>query len=546
MTLALDDELLAHWATLFNMATRSCRIDIGEQAAAALGCSIDTFRRRAREARDTGSKKRKRGQHRKKARAHALADKMISEIWLTSLRPTVPDVYELYEVWCDDAKDTPEGAITPLSESSFQRKIDAVSDADRFKYRKEPALQKFQFTVKKGKSPRRDGPLEAVQIDHTRLDVGVRDRFGHVLGRPWFTAIIDEYSRALLGFHLSLLPPQRLTVGLAFANAIYPKEQWLESLGIAWEWDMSGVPFMVRTDNGADLTALDTRRAFKKLGVVNLDYRPVGEPQYGAIIERFMGTCASMVKGLPGYCGRYWTEQPDLNPEKTTCFTMEELEALIAVWAITKYNNKSAGKRPPPVEMWKDAQRRMLPTMCNVTRYDKTTAERLFLPTITPNPTVTVHGVRHLHLDFNSDYLNRFLVDIDPQSRTPIFHKDPRTIQEIYHFDTDIEEFVAIPLFDPLLEQMSWSDYETYIKPTFAKRGVADKALQLDGRRMIEDIRRQAMTNQRNNRNKFRNAETQQSFIESQQKIVQEIAPDVTSDDSWLKQEYIPNVITYQ
>jgi putative transposase len=546
MTLALDEELLAGWASIFKMAPREQRVSIANEAALSLACSTDTFRRRVAEASSKTAKSRKRGQHRSKVRAHELADKVIKERWLTTARPTVPDVYELYEVWCDDAKHSPTGAIKPLSDSTFQRKIDAIPDEEKFRYRKEPKLSKYQFKVKKGKSPRRDGPLEAVQIDHTRLDLGVSDRFGSILGRPWFTAVIDEYTRALIGFHISLLPPQRLTVGLAFANAIFPKKEWLESLGVAWEWDMDGIPFMVRTDNGSDLTAPDTRRGFQKLGVVSLDYRPVGAPQYGAIIERFMGSCATMVKGLPGYCGRFWNEQPELDPEKTSCYTIEELERLIAIWAITKYNNTSTGKRPPPVEMWKDAQRRMLPTMCNVTSYNKLTAERFFLPTISPAPTVTAHGVRHLHLDFNSSYLNRFMANTDPKFRKPIFYKDPRSILQIYHFDEESNEFVTIPLCDPILDQMSWAEYETFIKPTLAKRGVANKTLQLDGRRAIEDIRKGALTRQRNQRNTLRAAETQRRFIESQVKVAQELAQDIASDESWLKQDYIANVTTYR
>jgi sRNA-binding protein len=136
MTLVLDDELLAHWTTLFNMAPRADRVKITEQAAGELQCSTDTFRRRAREAENSSTKSQKRGQHKSKGRAHALADKIISERWLTSARSSVAYIYELYEVWCDDAKGTPQGKITPLSESSFERKIDAITDQDRFHFRR--------------------------------------------------------------------------------------------------------------------------------------------------------------------------------------------------------------------------------------------------------------------------------------------------------------------------------------------------------------------------------------------------------------------------
>ncbi len=54
-----------------------------------------------------------------------------------------------------------------------------------------------------------DGPLALVQMDHMRLDIEVvedtADR--EPMGKPWLTVAIDVYSRAVLGFYLSILDP---------------------------------------------------------------------------------------------------------------------------------------------------------------------------------------------------------------------------------------------------------------------------------------------------------------------------------------------------
>lgn len=42
--------------------------------------------------------------------------------------------------------------------------------------------------------------------DHTPLDIVVRDERGNA-ARPWFTVILDDYSRAVAGYRLSLQPP---------------------------------------------------------------------------------------------------------------------------------------------------------------------------------------------------------------------------------------------------------------------------------------------------------------------------------------------------
>lgn len=258
-----DEPTLMRWSRLYVAATRNYRAVISAQAALELGCSERTFHRHVIRPGAAGIQQNSvTGRHWAKMAAHNLADMFVEE-WLS---PTQPTIVQKFNDYCDacEGHDPP---IAPLSESSFRRKIAKIPAKVLFERRGEACFENVQFGTIKGHSPRRTMPLEAVQIDHTQLDTDVIDRFGSILGRPWFTAIIDEYTRGLLGFYLSLLPPQRFTVGMAIARAIFPKDEWLASLGVEGQWDMFGVPMQIGSDNGADLTAKETTDAYAALGI---------------------------------------------------------------------------------------------------------------------------------------------------------------------------------------------------------------------------------------------------------------------------------------
>lgn len=69
-------------------------------------------------------------------------------------------------------------------------------------------------------------PLERVEIDHFLADVHLLcGRTGERLGRPWLTLIVDVYSRAILGYHLTYLPPSAESVLAALRHAILPKDK---------------------------------------------------------------------------------------------------------------------------------------------------------------------------------------------------------------------------------------------------------------------------------------------------------------------------------
>jgi len=103
-------------------------------------------------------------------------------------------------------------------------------------------------------------PNERWQMDHCKLDILVIDiQSGDVLGRPWLTVALDTYSRAVMGYHLSLYEPSSMSICLALRQAIWKKP-------IA-EWPMCGIPKQLHLDRGSDFTSRHLEQVAADLGI---------------------------------------------------------------------------------------------------------------------------------------------------------------------------------------------------------------------------------------------------------------------------------------
>jgi hypothetical protein len=65
--------------------------------------------------------------------------------------------------------------------------------------------------------------------------------------RPWLTVILDDYSRAVAGYALSLHAPSSIQTALALRQAVWRK-------GDA-HWSVCGIPEMFHSDHGSDFTS---------------------------------------------------------------------------------------------------------------------------------------------------------------------------------------------------------------------------------------------------------------------------------------------------
>ena len=174
-------------------------------------------------------------------------------------------------------------------------------------------------------------PLQQVQIDHTVMDLIVVDeRDREPIGRPYLTVAIDVYSRCLLGLVVTLDPPSAVSVGLCLAHCAGDKRPWLERLAAEADWSMSGKPKGLYLDNAAEFKSEALRRGCEQHGI-QLNYRPPGQPHYGGIVERVIGTVMGWVHELPGTTFSNPGQRGEYDAEGLAALTLPELERWLAL-----------------------------------------------------------------------------------------------------------------------------------------------------------------------------------------------------------------------
>jgi putative transposase len=144
---------------------------------------------------------------------------------------------------------------------------------------------------------RRDAmkPNALWQADHAQLDIMLLREDGSP-ARPWLTAVIDDYSRAVAGYYLGFDPPSSLRTSLALRQGIWRKAEP--------HWQICGIPDVLYADNGTDFTSKHLEQVAVDLKV-RLVFSTPGKPQGRGKIERFFRTVNEMfLCDLEGYTRR--------------------------------------------------------------------------------------------------------------------------------------------------------------------------------------------------------------------------------------------------
>ena len=207
-----------------------------------------------------------------------------------------------------------------------------------------------------GVPPAITAPLEQVQIDHTVVDLIVVDEHDRQpIGRPYLTVAIDAFTRCVIGLVVTLEAPSALSAGLCLAHAVCDKRAWLESLGVDIDWPMSGKPGQLYLDNASEFRSEALRRGCEQHDI-KLDYRPPGQPHYGGIVERIIGTAMRRVHDeLPGTTFSNPEQRGDYDPERTAILTLRELERWLALAVGTYHGAVHGSLLQPPAACWTEA-----------------------------------------------------------------------------------------------------------------------------------------------------------------------------------------------
>ncbi len=254
------------------------------------------------------------------------------------------------------------------------------------------------------------GPNAIWQADHTPLDILLVRPDGEA-AKPWLTAVIDDYSRAVAGYFLSFADPSTLHTSLALRQSIWRKEDS--------RWIVCGIPDVLYTDNGSDFTS----RHLEQVGAdlkIQLIFSIPGKPRGRGRIERFFLTVNQMfLCEMDGYA-------PAGGPVRgKPTLSLSEFDARFRIFLLDVYHRRDCAETGvPPVERWEG--RGFLPRMP-----DSLEQLDLLLIQVAKARQVRVDGIHFQSLRYISTTLAAYV------GETVTLRYDPRDLAEVRVFHKD-------------------------------------------------------------------------------------------------------------
>ena len=184
---------------------------------------------------------------------------------------------------------------------------------------------------------------ECYEGDHKQLSIEVLAPRAQRPQRPWVTMFVDQFSRLIVGWAMSLRPTQaEVLAALRMAVTVDPERG-----------TFGGVPILLRWDRGLEFAADSIAQATLALGCVSQRTDAYCPWQKGKI-ERLNRTIEQeLLQGLPGWTGGPRDVRGRLVDQ--TPWTLERFVAVFADW-ISAYNTTRphtalAGRTP--LEAWR-------------------------------------------------------------------------------------------------------------------------------------------------------------------------------------------------
>jgi len=338
--------------------------------------------------------------------------------------------------------------------STFRRRIAELTPAVIAAGREgKKAARRFQPI--RGEFPGADYPYAVLQIDHTTIDIILVDETHRLpIQRPYITVAIDVFSRMVAGYYISFDPPGTLGTALCIANAILPKDRRLKEIDATYAWPCRGLPRVIHVDNAKEFRGNALKMACQEYGI-DLQFRPVRQPNYGGHIERLMGTLMKEIHALPGTTRSRSTELGEYKPEKRAAMTLGEFEAWFASLVLGAYHHRvHSDLMMPPLTKYEqgivgsDQQPGTgyppVPSNEEKLRID-------FLPF--ELRTIQPYGIAVDGIFYQADVLSRWIGAKAPESarakRKFIVRRDPRDISSILFFDPEVRQHFRIPYQNP-------------------------------------------------------------------------------------------------
>lgn len=272
-----------------------------------------------------------------------MAQDCIERYYLTRERATIEETLDhlVVAISRENKQRLPSQQLPVPTRRLVHRLISQIPSYDRYaaRYGKTAANRIFRNKLKHHITQR---PLQAAEIDHTKLDIFVIDDDSHLpLGRPWTTICIDSHSRCILGIYIGFEPPSYLSVGKCLKHSILPKTQLQQEFPeIQNRWEAHGVMDKLIVDNGLEFHSISLEQACLAFGI-ELEFTPRKRPWFKGKIERFNGTLSrSLCHSIAGTTFSNIFDKDDYDPAKHAILTLSNLRLIVHKWIADYYHHK--------------------------------------------------------------------------------------------------------------------------------------------------------------------------------------------------------------
>ncbi|SIP93625.1 Mu transposase C-terminal domain-containing protein [Aquipseudomonas alcaligenes] len=397
------------------------------------------------------------GTKRLSTEVEAVIKQVIKDKYLKAEKPGPTAVYRELKDKCRTL-----GLQSP-AKGTFLNRLNEIRPVERELARNgENAALKYR--VNGGSLPGVNGLYSLWQIDHTWVDVELVDSVDRVaIGRPWITVVIDTFSRMVVGWYISFDPPGTIATGLAITNAILPKDKWMRDLGVNYDWPCQGKPRVIHSDNAKEFQGQALEAASQEHGF-KARFRKKKKPQYGAYIERYLGTLNTRIHEISGTTFQNVGAKAEYDSAGNAVLTLENFEKWLAHLILGEYHveihsglkGKSADLKSPYAEEPRTPLQRFYEGLFGTDDFPGAgvlpisgNPEQLyldFLPIVIR--TIQNYGVRWECIDYYGPILERWIGSKSKtnskEGREFIFRYDPRNISTLYFWDPDLKQYFEI------------------------------------------------------------------------------------------------------
>ena len=371
--------------------------------------------------------------------------KIALNYYTSELRPSKKDAYDRLENELEAInglrRNNKLETLPVPSYRTFLTRIDRLTPYDKTmgRHGKHKANIKFKAIAEGIKTSR---VMERVCVDHTKLDLFVVDSETLMpLGRPWLTLALDEYSRSIVGFHISFRDPDFIVLIKLLRNIIQEKNSINEKYPfIENNWPCYGVPELFIFDNGKEFWSSDLEVALAELNIQHA-FNPVQHPWFKGRIERKFGTInTELLSQMQGKTFSSLAERNDYAPKKHAVIRFNTFIEIFHKWVIDEYQiSPTTEKGIIPNVHWNASVDEFPPRLEEPDRLNIVLGR-------TKESKLRRGGIYYKKLRYDSEELASYRAKVDDTQAC--YKVDPDNLSSIYVFNQIERQYIKVPAVD--------------------------------------------------------------------------------------------------